>query len=127
MKLIAAAALAGALLTAPSVVFGSGLPSASATPTVCDGLDCVPYVKRGVQAGERCNQSTRFNFGVDASGNTLQCSSRSKWIAWSPLVGVRTLRSACDQPSTAAQTPDGYVLACIDGVWTGDHTGTFYR
>ncbi|MGE2736625.1 hypothetical protein [Mycolicibacterium vaccae] len=127
MKLITAAALAGALVTAPLVVLGSGLPTASATPTTCDGLDCVPYVKRGVQAGERCNQSPRYNFGVDASGTTMQCSSRSKWIAWTPLVGVRTLRSACDQPSTSAQTPNGYVLACVDGVWTADHSATYYR
>lgn len=127
MKLMAAAALAGALVAAPFAVLGSGLPAASATPSVCDGLDCVPFVERGVAAGERCNQSTRYNFGVDASGNTLQCSSRSTWIAWSPLVGVRTLRSACNQPSTAAQTPDGFVLACLDGVWTAYHTATFYR
>ncbi|MGE2837105.1 hypothetical protein [Mycobacterium sp. SMC-4] len=127
MKLIAAAALAGGLLAAPLSVVGAGLPSASASPSTCDGLECVPYVKRGVQAGDRCNQSIRFNFGLDAAGNTMQCSSRSKWISWPPLVGVRTLRSACDQPSASAQTPDGYALACKGGAWTADHTATFYR
>ncbi|UXA17809.1 hypothetical protein [Mycobacterium sp. SMC-4] len=129
MKFIAASALVAGLVAAPLVVLGAGAASASPMtgPRTCDGMDCVPYLKRGVEVGERCNQSMRFNFGVDAAGNTLACSSNSSWISWSPLVGVRTLRSACTQPGTAAQTPDGYALACTDGVWTADNSATFYR
>ncbi|BBX19801.1 hypothetical protein CRI77_06375 [Mycolicibacterium duvalii] len=128
MKLIAVAALVGGLVAAPLAALGSGTASASpATPSTCDGVGCVPYVKRGVQAGERCNQSMRFNFGLDASGATMVCNSKSMWISWSPLIGVRTLRSACTEPSTAAQTPDGYMLSCINGVWTADNSATFYR
>lgn len=125
MKLIAVAALAGGLIAAPLTGLGSG--AATASPSTCDGVDCVPYVKRGVQAGERCNQSTLFNFGLDPSGATMVCNSKSMWISWMPLVGVRTLRSACSEPGTAAQAPGGHMLACTDGAWTADNSATFFR
>jgi hypothetical protein len=123
MKLLAAAALACGFVVAPMV--SSAI--ASAVPGWCDGADCVPYVDRGAVQGESCTQNTRYNFGIDAGGNTLACSSRSQWIASPPLVGMRTLRSLCGQETGVAQSPDGVPLSCIDGAWTADYSAVFYQ
>jgi hypothetical protein len=121
MKLMAAVALACGFV-APMMSTGS----ATALPGTCDGADCVPYVDRTAVQGEPCVQSTRYNFGLDAAGNTLACSSRSQWIASPPLVGMRTLRSLCGEDKGVAQSPDGVPMSCIDGAWTADYYVMFY-
>ncbi|MGB2920104.1 MAG: hypothetical protein WA944_17645 [Mycobacterium sp.] len=126
MKLMATAAIVGGLLAAPLGGLGIGAGTASATPTTCDGADCVPYVDHGAQLGAQCNQTTRYNFGMDASGNTLACNSKSQWVSFAPLVGVRTLRSPCAEPSGAAQSPDGVPLKCDGGAWNADYWVMFY-
>jgi hypothetical protein len=123
MKLMAAVALACGFVAAPMMSAGN----ASALPGTCDGADCVPYVERGAAAGDSCVQSTRYNFGLDAAGNTLACSSISQWIPSPPLVGMRTLRSLCGEEKGVAQSPDGVPLSCIEGAWTADYSATFYR
>jgi hypothetical protein len=122
MKLMAAVALACGFVAVPMM----SASNASAIPGWCDGVDCVPYVDRTAAEGEPCVQNTRYNFGLDASGNTLACSSRSYWIASPPLVGMRTLRSQCGEEKGVAQSPDGVPLSCIDGAWTADYSATFY-
>jgi hypothetical protein len=123
MKLMAAVALAGGFVAAPMM----GAPNASALPGTCDGADCVPYVDRTAVQGEPCVQNTRYNFGLDAAGNTLACNSRSTWIPSPPLVGMRTLRSLCGEEMGVAQSPDGVPLSCIEGAWTADYSVIFYR
>jgi hypothetical protein len=123
MRLLAAVALACGFVAAPLV----STATASASPGYCDGAACVPYVDRTAVAGEHCVQNTRYNWGLDASGNTLACSSRSVWIAAPPLVGVRTLRLPCNNDTGVAQTPDGVPLSCIGGAWSADYSWTFYK
>ncbi|MBB2993632.1 hypothetical protein FHR72_005142 [Mycolicibacterium iranicum] len=124
MKLMAAAAIAGGFLAAPLFGFGAGVSSAS--PSTCDGADCVPYVNTEAQLGEHCNQNTHYNFGFDGSGNTLACNSRSTWVSSPPLVGVRTLRSPCADATGVAQSPDGIPLKCDGGAWSADFYVMFY-
>ncbi|MDZ4268324.1 MAG: hypothetical protein U1D00_21975 [Mycobacterium sp.] len=126
MKLMAAVALAGGFLAAPLLGLGVGAGTAAATPTTCDGAGCVPYVNHDAQLGAECNQSTRYNFGMDSAGNTLACSSKRQWVSSAPLVGVRTLRSPCAETSSAAQSPDGVPLKCADGAWSADYWVMFY-
>ena len=79
------------------------------------------------QLGAHCNQSTRYNFGMDAlrqhAGVQLEehsgCPSP-------PLVGVRTLRSPCGDATVAAQSPDGVPLKCDGGAWSADYRVMFY-
>ena len=124
MKLMAAVALAGGLLAAPLAGLGTG--PASASPGTCDGAGCVPYVDKGVQAGGECNQATRYNFGMDAAGNTLACNAKRMWVASPPLVGVRLLRSPCGDATGVAQSPDGVPLKCDAGAWSADYGVMFY-
>jgi len=123
MKILAAAALACGSLAAPLVIAAN----VSASPGYCDGADCVPYLTRGVVAGADCNQNTRYNWGLDASGNTMACGSRGMWISAPPLVGVRTLRLPCGDQTGVAQSPDGVPLSCTGGAWSADYSWTFYR
>lgn len=123
MKILAAVALACGLAATPFVVAST----ASASPGYCDGADCVPYLDRSAVAGEHCTQNTRYNFGLDASGNTLACSSRRVWIAAPPLVGIRTLRLPCGDQTGVAQSPDGVPLSCTGGAWSADYSWTFYK
>ncbi|MGB3354883.1 MAG: hypothetical protein WBB00_19200 [Mycobacterium sp.] len=124
MKLIAVAALAGGVLAAPLIGVGTG--TAVASPTTCDGADCVPYVDFEAQAGGACNQAPRYNFGTDAAGNTLACNSKGQWVSHAPLIGVRTLRSPCTETSSAAQSPDGHPLKCDGGAWSNDFWVMYY-
>jgi len=119
-------ALTGGLAAALAAGFVA-TATASATPATCDGAECVPYVSKPVSAGEHCVQNTRYNWGLDAAGNTLACSSRSVWVPAPPLVGVRTLRSPCGDTRGVAQTPDGVPLSCVNGAWSADYSWTFYR
>nr|AIA12411.1 Unknown Function [uncultured bacterium] len=123
MKLLAALALACGSVAAPMVLASA----AAAGPGYCDGAACVPYLDRTAVAGAACVQNTRYNFGLDASGNTLACSSRSVWISAPPLVGIRTLRLPCGNSTGVAQTPDGVPMSCVDGAWSADYSWTFYR
>lgn len=122
MKLMGAVAVAGGVLAAPLALSGT----ASATPSTCDGAGCVAFVDLEAQLGQTCQQNTRYNFGVDASGNTLACNSKSLWVSSPPLVGVRTLRSACGDATGVAQSPDGVPLTCRGGAWTADYRVIFY-
>jgi hypothetical protein len=123
MKLLAAVALACGFVAAPMMT----ATAAWGSPGYCDGSGCVPYLDHTAVAGEHCNQNTRYNLGIDASGGTLACSSRSVWIAAPPLVGVRTLRLPCGNDQGLAMTPDGVTMSCVDGAWTADYSWTFYR
>jgi hypothetical protein len=122
MKLTAAVALACGFVAAPMMTAGTG----SATPASCDGADCVAYVNRSAVLGQPCVPSTRYNFGLDPSGNTLACGSEREWIPSAPLVGIRTLRSLCGEDTGVAQSPDGVPLSCIGGAWSADYRATFY-
>jgi hypothetical protein len=122
MKLMAAFALACGFVAAPMIT----ATTATGSPGYCDGAACVPYVDRTAVEGTHCTQNTRYNFGLDASGNTLACNSRSTWIASPPLVGIRTLRLPCGHDTGVAQSPDGVPLKCIDGAWTADYSVMFY-
>jgi hypothetical protein len=64
---------------------------------------------------------------LDASGNTLACSSKGRWIPSPPLVGMRTLRSLCGEDKGVAQSPDGVPLSCLGGAWTADYSVVFYK
>jgi hypothetical protein len=119
---MAAAALACGFVAAPLFTAAN----APASPGYCDGADCVPYVDRTAEEGTGCAQNTRYNFGIDPSGTTLACNSRSTWIASPPLVGIRTNRLPCGDTVGVAQTPDGFPLSCKDGAWTQDFTVIFY-
>ena len=119
---MAAVALACGFLAAPMMA----TPIASASPGFCDGADCVPYLDRTAVQGTHCVQNTRYNFGLDAAGNTLACGSRSQWIPSPPLVGIRTLRLPCGEDTGVAQSPDGVPLSCIGGAWSADYRATFY-
>ena len=121
MKLTVAVALA-----APLVGLGVSAGVASATPSTCDGAGCVPYVDHTAQVGASCNQSTRYNFGMDSAGNTLACSSKSQWMSYAPLVGVRLLRSPCAETGGVAQSPDGVPMKCSGGAWSADYSAIFY-
>jgi hypothetical protein len=123
MKLMAAVALACGFVAAPMM---SG-PTASAVPGWCDGADCVPYVDHSAAQGEPCVQSTRYNLGIDASGNTLVCASEGAWKTSPPLIGMRTLRSLCGSQYGVAQSPDGVTLSCVDGAWTADYSAPFFQ
>jgi len=123
MKILAAVALACGFAAAPFVVAST----ASASPGYCDGAGCVPYLDHTAVAGEHCTQNTRYNWGLDASGNTLACSSRAVWIQAPPLVGVRTLRLPCGDQTGVAQSPDGVPLSCTGGAWSADYSWTFYK
>lgn len=123
MKLMAAVALACGFVAAPMV----GAPIASGLPVTCDGADCVMFVDRGVALDGACEQSTRYNFGLDASGKTLVCTYRKLWAESPPLIGIRTLRSECGETKGVAQSPDGVPLSCIKGVWTADYSKIFYK
>ncbi|GFM16781.1 MULTISPECIES: hypothetical protein [Mycobacteriaceae] len=122
MKLTVAMALAAPLV---GLAFAAG--NASAQPnTVCDGDGCVPYVDRTAHLGGSCDQSTRYNFGIDASGNTLACNFDGQWVSETPLVGVRLLRSPCTSAGATAQSPDGVPLTCDGVAWSADYSVIFY-
>ncbi len=122
MKLLAVAALACGFVAAPMALAGQ----ASAEPAYCDGAACVPYVDRTAVAGGHCNQSTRYNYGLDSAGNTYACNSTSQWVPFPPLVGIRTLRLPCGNDTGVAQSPDGVPLSCKGGAWSADYTVMFY-
>ncbi len=116
MKLMAVLALACGFTAAPMMAAGT----ASALPGTCDGAECVPYVDRNVDPAAPCVFGARFPFGLDAAGNTLLCTAENEWVTSAPLVGVRTLRAACDpsQQGKAAQSVDGQLLTCDGLAWT---------
>ncbi len=131
MKRAVAGAIIGPVLGLGAVL-GMGLgmvPGAGqawATPE-CDGAACVPYVDRTAALGGACNQSTRYNFGTDASGQTLACNYRGQWVAQPPLVGVRLMRLPCTDTGAVAQSPDGVPLKCDGTAWSSDFSVIFYR
>jgi hypothetical protein len=78
---------------------------------------CVPNVTQNVVPNGPCVPRSRYDFGVDAVGNTFVCLSIGSWAAAPPLVGVRTLGSRCSG-QLSAQSPDGIAMLCENGVWT---------
>ncbi|KXW78905.1 hypothetical protein [Mycolicibacterium phlei] len=121
MRLLAAAALACGFVAAPMVTAAT----APASPGYCDGAACIPYLDRSAVAGGPCTPKTRYNFGLDAAGNTLACSGDRVWVASAPLVGIRTNRLPCGDETGVAQTPDGIPLSCREGAWSPDYTTIF--
>ena len=125
MKLVGVVALAGAVIAAPLIIAGS----ASAVPaSYCEGAGCVPGVPRDAAAGASCIYGTRYDFGLNASGTTFLCSSRSQWVPTKPLVGVRPLGAPCNpaKDTGSAQSPDGIPMSCKVNAWLGDYTDIFY-
>ena len=123
MKLMAALLLACGVTAAPMMAAGP----ASALPGTCDGVDCVPYVARNIAPAEPCQFKSRFPFGLDATGNTYVCAATNAWVAVAPLLGVRTMRSPCDEnvPGTA-QTPAGQLVDCKGQAWTAYNDVLYY-
>ncbi len=119
---MAAVALGCGVVAAPMIVAGT----ASASPMTCDGAGCVTYIHRDAAEGAPCEPNTRYNFGLDASGNTLACSSSRKWISSPPLVGIRVAGTQCGGETGMAQAPDGLPLSCTGGFWRPDWRAAVY-
>jgi hypothetical protein len=117
MRFTAALALTCALVAAPGIAAGN----ASADPSWCDGVACVPYVAGNVSQGAPCVGRTRYDFGLDASGGTLLCANVGKWAASRPLVGVRPLGAPCYGSDGAAQSPDGIPMVCAGQGWNENY------
>lgn len=117
MKVMAVLALACGVTAAPMLAVGA----ASAEPTTCDGVDCVPYVDRNIVPTDHCSFSSRHPYGLDAAGNTYACAATNEWKTMPPLVGVRTLRAPCDDKVPgSAQSPGGQPLNCEGQAWTAN-------
>lgn|GEM_PF-917348 len=123
MRLMAVLALAGGFIAAPLFAAGnaSGLP-----PSSCDGAGCVPGVPRDAALGGHCNGATRYDFGMDAAGNTYVCTMTNQWVQTKPLIGVRPLSAPCQGDPGSAQSPDGLPMSCKDGGWRTDFDAIFY-
>ncbi len=124
MKLMAVLALACGFIAAPMLTAGT----ASADRGTCDGVDCVPFVRRDIAPTDFCQFKSRYPFGIDASGNTYVCAARNQWVPVAPLVGVRTMRAPCDEqvPGTA-QTPAGQLLNCQGQAWSAYNDVLYYK
>jgi hypothetical protein len=83
----------------------------------CNGAGCVPNVTQGAVPNGPCTPRSRYDFGVDAVGNTFVCLSVGSWAATPPLVGVRPLGGRCSG-QLSAQSPDGIAMLCMNGAWT---------
>ncbi|MCK0176313.1 MULTISPECIES: hypothetical protein [Mycobacteriaceae] len=125
MKLVAVLALAAGAAAAP-LLAPTGASAAPPPGGACDGAQCVPYVHRNIDPGAECVSQGRWQFGLDASGNTYTCSASRAWVPQPPLVGVRLLRQPCGEATGVAQTPDGLPLSCKDGGWSVDYTKYFF-
>lgn len=124
MKLMAVLALICGITAAPLV----GAGTASADRGTCDGVDCVPFVRRDITSTDYCQFKSRYPFGVDAAGNTFVCAARNQWVPVAPLVGVRAMRAPCDDkvPGTA-QTPAGQLLNCEGQAWSAYNDVLYYK
>ena len=123
MKLMAVLALACGLTAAPLITAGG----ASAMPETCDGVDCVPFVKRNIVPTDACHFQARDPFGLDAKGATYACTATNKWVPVTPLVGVRTLRAPCDESVPGvAQSPQGAPLTCKGQAWSTYYDALYY-
>ena len=124
MKLMAVIALACGITAAPMVAAGA----ASAEPNFCEGVDCVPFVRRDIVPTDYCQFKSRYPFGLDAKGGTFVCAARNVWVPVAPLVGVRPMRAPCDEkvPGTA-QTPAGQLLNCEGQAWTAYNDVLYYQ
>lgn len=124
MKLMAVLALTCGLTAAPILT----APIASADPATCDGVECVPYVRRDISPADHCQFKSRFPFGLDATGDTFVCAARNEWVAVAPLVGVRTLRAPCDEKvDGTAQTPAGQLMSCQAQAWSPYNDVLYYE
>ena len=68
----------------------------------------------------RASFGSRYPFGLDATGGTFLCTAENEWVTAAPLIGVRTLRAACDasQQGKAAQSVDGQPMICDGLAWS---------
>ncbi len=123
MKLMAVLALACGVVAAPMSAAGT----ASAAPGTCDGVDCVPFVDRNIVPADPCQFTSRYPFGLDATGKTFVCVAKNKWVPVAPLIGVRTMRAPCDEkvPGTA-QSPLGQLMDCEGQAWTAYNDVLYY-
>jgi hypothetical protein len=123
MKLMAVLTLAWGLAAAPLVAAGG----ASADPATCDGAACALFVKKNIVPTDPCQFQSRNPFGLDAKGSTFACTASNEWVPVAPLLGVRTVRAACDQnvPGVAV-SPQGAPLTCKDGAWSTYYDVLYY-
>lgn len=124
MKLMAVLALTCGVIAAPMAAAGT----ASAEPSTCDGvMNCVPYVDLNIVPTDHCQFTSRFPFGLNATGDTFVCNASNEWVAVAPLVGVRTMRAPCDEnvPGTA-QSPAGQLMDCEGQAWTAYNDVLYY-
>jgi hypothetical protein len=119
MKFIAVPVVACGLIAAAFV------PAGNASGSPCDGADCVPNVTHTAVLNGPCTIGTRYIFGLDASGNTLICTTsysqggsviKGFWAQSLPLIGVRDPGTPCSG-SGAAQSPDGSPMMCQNQGW----------
>jgi hypothetical protein len=123
MKLMAVLALACGITAAPLMAAGT----ASADRGVCDGVDCVPYLDRNIAPTDHCSFSSRYVYGVDATGSTFACAATNEWQPVAPLIGVRTLQAPCDPNVPAsAQSPNGQPLKCEGGAFSFGFDTLYY-
>lgn len=124
MKIMTVLALAGGFIAGPVIAAGN----VSASPSSCDGPDCVPFVTRNVAQGAPCISGTQYDFGLGSSaGSTFVCTWTGKWVPTKPLIGVRLLGAPCYGNKGAAQSPDGIPMSCTGQSWDQDYSDIFYR
>jgi hypothetical protein len=82
----------------------------------------VPGMSYDAHLSGPCTNMERNTFGRGPSGEPLQCRwipnqwppvSTGFWQATYQLYGVRDIGSACPDPQSAAQAPDGRPLLCL--------------
>lgn len=124
MKLMAVLALTCGITAAPLIA----APTATADRGTCDGVECVPFVRRDIAPADSCQFKSRYPFGLDATGNTFVCAARNVWVSVAPLVGVRTMRAPCDEKvDGTAQTPAGQLVSCQGQAWSSDNDVLYYK
>ena len=84
----------------------------------------VPGIVYDAQLSDSCTNWERYIYGRGPGGEALACHfipnqflppayNVGWWQISYPLVGEREIGSACDNPQTAAQSPDGLPLVCV--------------
>jgi hypothetical protein len=130
-ELIAAAAVAGAAISAAPVAVADDLmypdnPVHYATD--------VPGMNYDAHLSGPCTNMELFTFGRGPGGETLQCRwienqwppvDTGFWVSSYELFGVQDVGAPCPKPQAAAQAPDGRPLLCLGG--QGWQPGFFTR
>lgn len=109
-ELAITAAVAGAAL---------GLASAAAANPYRGGpYDTdVPGINYEASLGAPCDNWELFIFGRGPDGQAEAChyvgkQNHAYWMISYPLYGVQQIGTPCDNPRSAAQSPDGVALVC---------------